>query len=243
MYLAIKAGLPGAFDEQFLERVEHLGTMPKVEEIAVGPTRYYPYAPVFENEGTNERNVSIQANYEEKQCGLAPDNQRWSQILTPYYGDLKTVQRILSVQDMRKLTTRDAYDKKEWMVPGLGLWHLRLNMMKLIHKIHWEGSSPQDSSTLQYAADAWDRSNVNVPSDFKKLEDLLIHSHHSRVLGLLFHNAGKDFARREDAEAWLRERTTCALKNKISAIIDLVNPPGYDDSGLDPPLNENWHNH
>jgi len=55
----IKVGLLGTFNERFLERVEYLDIIPKVEEITISPTRYYLYALIFENKGINKRNVSI----------------------------------------------------------------------------------------------------------------------------------------------------------------------------------------
>ena len=217
--------------------------MPTIEEIEIGPTRYHPYAPVFQNEGTNEGNVEIQKNYEEVQCRLEPEDPRWSSILVIYFGDLKTVQRILSVQEMRILTALSAYDRKQWMIPGLGLWHLRLNLLKLIHKIHWGGSAPQDSSTLQYAADAWGRTNVREPTDFNKLEELLIHSHHARVLAILHQVARKSFYRKGDAGDWLRTQNTRNISELINRIVERTNPSGFDADDQEPPLNENWHNH
>ena len=214
-----------------------------MDEVKIGPTRYHPFAPVFQNEGTNEGNVAIQSNYEEKQCGLDPSDIRWSYLLKPTFGDLKTVQRILSVQDMRRYTAETPYDKKNWMVAGLGLWHLRLNMLKLIHKIHWGGSKPMDSSTLQYAADAWDRSNVNTASDFTKLEELCIHSHHARITGLLLYSSGRDFTRREEAEEWLRTCSRARIVTLLDRIVELVNPNGFNDLKQTEPLNEVWYNH
>ena len=200
-------------------------------------------APVWQNEGTNVGTVAILDNYEEVQCGHSPESQRWSSDLTLWHGDVKTILRLRSVQDMRMLTAERPYDQKVWVMPVLGLWHLRYNFLKLIHKIHWGGSQPLDSSCLQYAADAWNRTNVNTPNDFQKLEELLLHSYQARVLGLLLAKAGRLLTRREEAEAWLNSLSSDEMERRLSQVFDSINPIGFDDQDRPAAQNQVFFNH
>ena len=160
--------------------------MPEIKRIAYNRTKSHPLAPVQQDESTTEGNILIHEDIEERQLKKDPNDPMWNHILLLYYGDLKTILRILAVQSCRRDAER-SYDSRKWMIPGLGLWHLRLNLLRLIHKNHWGGSKPTDGSTLQYAADAWKRSNVNTGQDFTKLEALLVHSYQARVSAVMMH--------------------------------------------------------
>ena len=161
-------------------------SMPKVHPIRYPKTNSWPLEPVQQNESTNEGNILIHEDIEERQLGNDTDDPFWSEILKPYYGDLKTVLRILSVQSCRH-DARRPFDSRKWIIPGLGLWHLRLNMLRLILKIHWGDHYSKDSSTLQWAADHWRRSNIINGQDFTKMKDFLIHSYQARITALTMH--------------------------------------------------------
>ena len=159
--------------------------MPQLQRLPPHQTQSHPLAPIFSDESTIEGNLQIHEKIELQAFGQNPDDQTWAHKLRPVFGDLKTIARISACQSLRS-TAQRPFDSRRWIVPGLGLWHLRLNLLRLIHKIHWGGSSPIDSSTLQFAADAWNRSNVHVPNDFAKLEALLLDSYKARISCLLF---------------------------------------------------------
>lgn len=216
---------------------------PTKEHLRIAPVKYHPMAPVFENEGTNDGTLAICGNYIEDQCQLKTDDERWSTLLTQWHGDVKTILRLRSVQALRKKTSRQAYDTLEWIHPTLGLWHLRYNLLKLFHRTHWGGSQPSDSSTLQYAADAWGRTNVNVPTDFAKLEDLLIHSYQARILGLLVTLSGLEFTRREDAEEWVQSLGKEEVERRLLEVTDTFNPHGFDSMDSTRAQNQIWNNH
>ncbi|KAL8926613.1 MAG: hypothetical protein Q9172_001712 [Xanthocarpia lactea] len=239
-----KIGDPGLFyQDRGLNPGEAFTRMPVLEEVKIGPTKYHPFAPVWTSEATNDGNITIQRNYEEIQCRLDPTHPRWATILKPTFGDLKTVQRILSVQDIRCSTAQGHYDRKEWMVAGLGLWHLRFNMLKLIHRIHWGGSDSLDASTLQFAADAWTRSNVNTAKDFNKLQDLCQHSYHARIVGLILHLASKKCRTKSEFANWIKGQSSAQLKRTLDRVVQSTNPKDFDAMEQDPPVNEIWYNH
>lgn len=158
--------------------------IPSVQKVHYSKTCSYPIAPIIQNEGTTEGNLLIHENIEETQLGNDTDNSMWDKVLKPYYGDLRTVERILAIQNIRSAAKRP-FDSRRWIIPGLGLWHLRYNFLQLIHRMHWGGTYPMDSSTLQYAADHLKRSNVNTPADFAKTEALLVHSYYARVSAIM----------------------------------------------------------
>lgn len=124
---SIIAGFPMLHNTQTHHRLSSSFPWPKVKCIKPAPLKYHPMAPVWQNEGTNEGTVAILDNYEEKQCGMDPDNPAWSEKLVLWHGDVKTVLRIRSVQAIRSISGKRPYDSKAWIMPVLGLWHLRYN--------------------------------------------------------------------------------------------------------------------
>ena len=237
------AGLRGLRVADFTNRMDEHFAWPKVKPIVINTTDYRPMAPVWQNEGTNDGTIAIVDNYEEAQCRQNPEDELWKSRLTLWHGDVKTIIRLRSMQAMRMETAERAYDTKQWIMPVLGLWHLRFNLLKLIHRTHWGGSFPPEQSCLQYAADAWNRSNVNVPNDFAKLEELLTHSYQARILALLLENSEQVFIRPEDAEAWIKRLSEKDLENRVNAVIDAFNPPKTDANDESFSQNEAWFNH
>ena len=191
--------------------------------------------------------MAILDNYMEAQCHLDPDDDCWATSLILWHGDVKTILRLRSVMMSRASTSERAYDKKAWIMPVLGLWHLRYNLLKLIHKLHWGGNEPVDTSCLQYAADKWDRTNVHKPSNFHKLEELLVHSYHSRVVALLLERSEQKskqtFYRAEDASTWMESLSPGDLRQLVVEIVAASNPKGIDDLEAAEPLNEQIFNH
>ncbi len=182
-------------------------------------------------------------NYEELQCGQDPEDSRWSSLLTLWHGDVKTILRLRSVQAMRLQTSKRPYDSKAHVMPVMGLWHLKYNLLKLIHRLHFGGNRPIDQSCLQYAADKWDRTNANMVNDFQKLEELLIHSYQSRVLGLLLHESGRVFLRRDEAEEWITNMPMEEFVQRVNKVVQMINPPDFDHLDAPEPHNEQWYNH
>ena len=105
------------------------------------------------------------------------------------------------VKELRRGISEQSFDRFDWILPGLGLWHLRFNMLQLIHKIYWGEAQPVDPSTHQYAADRWGRARVVQPNDFQALEDLIIQSNQARIVGTRIRFLRKeDFLRSESKQ-------------------------------------------
>lgn len=181
----------------------------------------------MKDESTTSNNVAILDNIYNQQFGLDSTDESYKTQLRLIYGDLKTVKRILAVKNLRRSTALSAYDRYDWLMPGLGLWHLRFNLLRLIHHIHWGGSSPIDRSTLQYASDRWGLSHVVEPNSFQPLEDLIIHSYYSRVVAWwmrLVKKTGLSADRVEDMVPWLRAQDSCTWKAVLIQICRQIHP-------------------
>lgn len=165
-------------------------------------TVQYPMAPIMRDESTTTNNIHILDDIYSRQLGS--DRKMCPKNLHLIYGDLKTVKRILAVKAIRR-GAENVYDRYEWLIPGLGLWHLRLNFLQMLHHVHWGGANHADPTTLQYAADRWQRHRVVQPNNFQALEDLIIHSYQSRICGvwlILARRKGLRATRIEDIGSW-----------------------------------------
>ena len=78
-------------------RIGNIGAMPVIKRIPVHKTKSYPLAPVFSDESTIEGNLRIHEMTEQQAFGQDPNDEVWSTRLKPYFGDLKTVVRDLSL--------------------------------------------------------------------------------------------------------------------------------------------------
>jgi hypothetical protein len=71
------------------------------------------------------------------------------------------------------------------MLPIPVLFHLKMNLLKLILQTHFGGQST-DQSSLYYAINFWARKRIaRKRAEFHTLEELIIHSFRARIVGLL----------------------------------------------------------
>ena len=109
---------------------------------------------------------------------------------------------MLSIQAHGVRSNR-AYDRYQHLFPGLALWHLRFNYLKMIWELFYPGRSSTERSTLQWAADHWHRDKTTRPKDFHSLEDLTLHSYQARIIAIL--------------KPWIHEQdTTLKLHNNLA---------------------------
>ncbi|MCJ1358288.1 MAG: hypothetical protein MMC33_008287 [Icmadophila ericetorum] len=217
---------------------------PEVQPFPMERTVYYPIAPVMKDENTNENNLAILEEIHIKQFGMDETHSRFNDELRIVYGDLKTVNRMLSIKAAREETSKALYDKLSWVQPGTGLLHLRMNYCQAIHTVHWGGSFPLDPSTLQYAADRLDRSNVVKVTNFRGLEELIMHSYHSRVMTMLMEcmKADKVDLVSEDARNdWIMVHSSSAWKSRLMSIYNRIHPD--PDANREGSVDEIWLNH
>lgn len=138
------------------------------------------------SESSTAGNLSVFGDLNVIQMGIDKTDARWDDRLTLWWGDLKTEVRMLSMQAHGVRSAR-VYDRYQHLFPGLALWHLRFNYLKMIWKLFYPGGSSTKRSTLQWAADHWHRDKTTRPTDFHSLEDLTLHNDRARIIAIMKH--------------------------------------------------------
>ena len=207
-------------------------------------TQCYPLPPVMKDQGSNENNMSIIETIFETQFGITKEDPQFDILIRIVFGDLKTVDRMRSIKSIRDATGESPFDTLHWLMPGLGLWHLRYNFLQLLHHIHWGGSSPVDPSTLQYAADRLGRTQCVQPNKFQQQDELQRHSYSSRKMGILLQfmvRDGRDIQSKSDCKDWVASRGTGGWSNRIDQIFPRLHPD--PETHVEDQVDEIWRNH
>ena len=201
---------------------------------------------IFQNESITEENILIHENIEKRQLSLNTDDSMWNEILKSYYDDFRFVERMLTMQSIRAEIER-SFDRRKWMIIDLELWHLRLNLLRLIHKIYWDDFSSLDASTLQYVANFWNRNNINTSNDFAKLETLLKHFYQVKVSTLMLRrvrmNRKKNFQIAEKVVNYLQSRSHQAYMKLIMNLFVTIHSSKFKTISLQLMKNEIAKNH
>jgi hypothetical protein len=159
--------------------------MPIIDVLAPIKTVHYSLGPIPHDESSNAGNIQILENIFLGQYHL-PD-ATFEKGLFLVYGDQKTTQRIRSIKQRREQAQRP-YDKLQWALPVPALFHLRMNYLYMMSKLHFGGSGG-DQSTLYDAMNFWSRKKVSkAKADFYALEQLIIHSFQARICAILWHS-------------------------------------------------------
>ena len=205
----------------------------------------------MKDESTTSNNIQIIEDIYGRQFKMKDDDPAFETILRLVGGDLKTWSRIQSAKRLRGSISEHPFDRFGWLLPSIGLWHLRLNMLQLIHRTHWGVVKPADPSTLQYAADRWGRARVVEPNDFQAIEDLIIHSYQARVVGHWLRLARREKInprRIEEIIPWLTAQTPGESGSWLRMLTRIVNlteapvPTGPPETET-PIRDEQFHNH
>lgn len=135
-------------------------TQPKIEVLPPDRTEWQSIRPIMKDENSVSNNIDIIENIFRQQFSLDEQEDQYKDGSRLLSGDLKTWRLILSARTLRTKTSSRRADSLEWVVPVLGLWHIRYNMIRLIHDVHWGGPKEADASTLQLHADRLSRHRV-----------------------------------------------------------------------------------
>jgi hypothetical protein len=167
--------------------------MPVIDVLAPTKTIHGSLGPIPHDESSNAGNIQILENIFQHQYHL-PESA-FEQRLFLIYGDQKTTQRIRSIKQRREEAERP-YDRLQWALPVPALFHLRMNYLYMISRLHF-GGPHGDQSTLYDAMNFWTRKKISKSkADFYALEQLIIHSFQARVCALLWcklAQSGHDF--------------------------------------------------
>jgi hypothetical protein len=157
--------------------------MPVVDVIKPVKTTHFSLGPIPHDESSNAGNILILENIFQYQYQL-PDSA-FEQRLFLIYGDQKTTQRIRSIKQRREEAERP-YDRLKWALPVPAFFHLRMNYLYMVSRVHFGGPG-SDQSTLYDAMNFWTRKKISKSNaDFYALEQLIIHSFQARVCALLW---------------------------------------------------------
>jgi hypothetical protein len=181
------------------------------------------------------------------QFGMDENDPAFGSNFFLFHGDQKTVDRIRSSKTLLKGDHRP-FDRLDWVHAVPGYWHLKYNVLELLHEQFWQGPSPDDS-TLHASAAHWSRKNLNKPhGDFRALEQLIIHSFQARIVSMFVHavqqmnrsrhnNASNTF---EAVQLWIKSNSA----ERIVAVIDgLVNEITITPSIEGPQRDQEYENH
>ncbi|MCJ1471086.1 hypothetical protein MMC07_009734 [Pseudocyphellaria aurata] len=138
-----------AFPDEKLD-ISHL-SIPIVDRIdysKVGATEAHAFAPSMFSESSTAGNILVFKDLNVIQMGIEKDDPRWDDWLTLWWGDLKTKIQMESMQKVN-VAARKAYDCYQHIFPGLALWHLRFNYLKMVWEVFYPGRSANERSSLQ----------------------------------------------------------------------------------------------
>ena len=117
--------------------------MPVIDVLAPTKTVHCSLGPIPHDESSNAGNILILENIFQHQYHL-PDSA-FEQRLFLIYGDQKTTQRIRSIKQRREQAQRP-YDRLQWALPVPALFHLRMNYLYMISRLHFHGPGGDQSS-------------------------------------------------------------------------------------------------
>lgn len=132
---------------------------------------------IMKNKSTTFNNIKIIENIYTRQFNLKVNDFIFHYVLQLIYENLKTWSCICFVKKLRCNILKQSFNHFDWLLSELDLWHLHLNMLQLIHKIHWNDIESSDVSTLQYVTDKWHQAYVVQSNNFQTFEELIIHSY------------------------------------------------------------------
>ncbi len=185
-------------------------------------TRVVSLKSIMKNESTTFNNIKIIENIYMRQFDLKVNDLIFHHVLQLIYENLKTWSCICFVKKLRCDISKQSFNHFDWLLSELDLWHFRLNMLQLIHKIHWDDIESSDVSTLQYTTDKWHWACVIQLNDFQTLEELIIHSYQVWMMSMWVRHLQcekLDHRRIEETLLWLSTQTM----NKSDSWLQVLN--------------------
>lgn len=143
---AFRAGFPD-------ETLSYTVSMPTIKIIDCkreGCTEAFAYAPSMFNKSSTAGNIDVFKDFNMIQMGIKKNDPHWAYWLIICWGDLKTQVQMLGMQTIGIGINRP-YNRYQHIFPGLLLWHLRFNYLKMVWKVFYPGRLTIERSTLQWA--------------------------------------------------------------------------------------------
>lgn len=190
IFSAIKRVYPTAIENIYKDNTMNQLSMPQLDILPCNRTEDITMGAIMEDEATVVGNYRVLENIFSGQLGIDKPTG-FQERLYLVYGDQKTCSLIRSCQRQR-FETSDVYHRLEWALPIAGLWHLRLNYLRMIMKTFFGGRKYANQySTLYFQINHLNRRNIPKESaPFHHVEELILHSFDARILGMLYIQIG-----------------------------------------------------
>jgi hypothetical protein len=117
-------------------------TIPELDILPIRTTTFRPLGPIPHEESTYSGNLAVLENIFRTQYKL-PDTS-FEQAFHLIYGDQLTIQRLRTLKRRRRESEKP-FDRLAWVLPIPALFHLKMNLLKLILQTHF-GSQSTDQS-------------------------------------------------------------------------------------------------
>lgn len=102
-----------------------------------------------------------------------------------FYGDQRTVSHFCPAKLLRSESAA-IYDLFGWALPVPGLFHLKMQWIKMIHDHHYLEKDMSSPSTLAYFRELLCEEHVQPDNADFTLEELVLHCFHGKILVALF---------------------------------------------------------
>jgi uncharacterized protein DUF6589 len=196
--------------------------MPVIEVLNPSVTIHQPLGKIKHDESTNSGNIAILENIFVRQYELPPSS--FSDSLKPVFGDQKTVARLRSVKARRKEES-DPYNSFRWVLPIPALFHLKMNLIALIHKTFFQEENHRGEAwSLAYSRDSLNRKKIGSKgSNFFDQEEFIIHNFQARVLAVMDAQSGKG-PRSDDTFPFAKttpEELNIAIEHTASKLLEV----------------------
>src|SRR5436190_11919281 len=117
--------------------------MPKIDILPPRKTVHRPLGPIPHDESSNAGNLAVLENIFRGQYRL-PD-YTFEKRLFLVYGDQKTTQRLRTIKRRRR-ESEQPFDSLQWVLPVPALFHLKMNLLYMISRVHFGGQDKDQSS-------------------------------------------------------------------------------------------------
>uniref|UniRef100_D8Q8N9 DUF6589 domain-containing protein n=1 Tax=Schizophyllum commune (strain H4-8 / FGSC 9210) TaxID=578458 RepID=D8Q8N9_SCHCM len=107
-------------------------------------SKIYPMQTSGINEATTVGTVQLLRNLLLEQLAMAKSSFKWLMMVG---GDLLTVDRQRKVK-LYTMKANTPFERYEWLVPTVQLWHLKWNWMKCIFRMHWTDANEETGKSV-----------------------------------------------------------------------------------------------
>jgi hypothetical protein len=117
---------------------------------------------------------------------MRDENPQSRRSIRLVFGDALTTKLLHGLKTERSIESDSPYNQLAWLLPVFGLWHLKLNYLRLLWEEHWGGpDNPDDSSSLWTAHHYWHDNKSIDRNKFHQLEDLVIHTWQANIVAVM----------------------------------------------------------